>query len=361
MRICDWRCLVRAAFAIVVGLLTALHPAAAELSPALAQAVAAANQEGSLKLIWAGNTLGGAAGAKRAEEGMRKAFGTTFSVRFAPSAGAMDVVGSAILAELKADRKAGSDIYLGPTTFVARFAEAGMFQSVDWPALLPGRITPDMVEANGEAIRFVSFVAGITYNNKLLPAPPKTVEGWLDPTLKGKLASTPSAAGFDVLAASDFWGEEKTLDFTEKFSNQIAGLIRCGNTSALASGEFWALMFDCGGSDALLAKATGAPIDQVVATDFVQICFFYMGVPKNAGSPNAAKVFIAYMMTPEGQNLAWNTWREDLHTFPELNIGKQVDALRQAGANPRVLDIKWTNNHPETGVARPKILKLLEK
>jgi hypothetical protein len=95
-----------------------------------------------------------------------------------------------------------------------------------------------------------------------------------------------------------------------KLTGQLAGLRAADQP---LPGEFWALIFDCGGSDAQLAKAKGAPVDQVVATDFVQMRFFYMGVPKNSASPNAAKAFIAFMMTPEGQKLAWDTWAEDAH------------------------------------------------
>jgi ABC-type Fe3+ transport system substrate-binding protein len=332
---------------------------AAELSPALADAVAAANKEGTLRLVWSPETLGGERGAKRAEAEMRQAFDTTFALKFTPGAGSMSVVGSNVLAELKAGRPASTDVYIGATTFAAHFAAEGMFEPVDWPALLPGRITSDMSEANGAVIRFVSFIAGITYNTNLLPHPPQTIEAWLDPSLKGKIASTPAGAGLDVLAASDFWGEQRTLAFAEKFSTQISGIVRCGDTDRIASGEFWALMFDCGGSDAWRAKAKGAPVDQVVATDFVQLRFFYLGIPKNAPDPNAAKVFITYMMSPEGQRFSWETWREDLHTFPESHVGQQLAALRAAGAEPRVLDIDWTDHHPETGAAREKLLKLL--
>jgi ABC-type Fe3+ transport system substrate-binding protein len=332
---------------------------AADLSPELAKTVAAANQEGSLKLIWSSSTLGGAAGAKMIEDGMRKSFGTTFSIKFAPGAGSMAEVGAGVLAELKAGRPASTDIYIGPTTFVARFADAGMFQPADWSALMPGRITSEMVEANGSAVRFVSFVAGITYNTKLLPNPPTTLEGWLDPKLKGKLASTTAAAGLDVLAANDFWGEAKAVNFAERLSGSIAGLMRCGETERLASGEFWALIFDCGGSDAFLAKARGVPVDQTLARDFVQTRFFYFGIPKNSASPNAAKVFVAFMLSPEGQKIAWDTWAEDLHLFPESHVGKQIKDMQAQGANTRTLDIAWTNAHPETGEAREKILKAL--
>ena len=332
---------------------------AADVSPELKKTIEAANKEETLRLVWSGSTLGGSAGAKRAEDEMRKKFGTTFAVRFAPGAGSMAEVGATILAEQKANRPSHTDIYLGPTTFVARFADAGMFQSADWSALLPGRVTPEIAEANGTAVRVVSFVAGVTYNTKLLPNPPTTVEGWLAPNLKGKIATTTAAAGLDVLAANDFWGEDKTLAFAAKLSDHLAGVMRCGETNRISSGEYWALIFDCGGSDATLAKATGAPVDQAIASDFVQIRFFYMGVPKNSASPNAAKVFISYMLSPEGQKFAWDTWGSDLHSFPESNIRKPLETLREKGATPRVLDINWTNEHPETGVAREKILKVL--
>lgn len=334
---------------------------AAALSPPLAQAVAAANKEGTLLLIWSPQTLGGSAGAKRAEAEMHDAFGTTFALKFSPGAGSMAVVGSTVLAALKAGRDAATDVYLGATTFAANFAKAGMFQSVDYQALLPGRITPEMIEADGGVLRFVSFIAGMTYNTQLLSHPPRTLEAWLDPSLKGKIASEPAGAGLDVLAATDFWGEQRTLAFAEKFSQQIGGLIRCGDTDRIASGEFLALMIDCGGSDAWRAQAAGAPIAQVVATDFVQLRFFYVGIPKNAPDPNAAKVFIAWLMTPAGQKFAWDTWKEDSSMFPGSHVGEQVDALKAAGADLRVLDIDWTNRHPEIPAAREKILKIMQR
>ena len=348
-----------AAVAVVAGLLLASGAQAADLSPELKKVVEAANKEKTLRLSWGASTLDGANGVKIISEAMRKAFGTNLDFKYSPSTGSMSTVGSRILTEAKAGRPAHTDVFISATTFAARFADDGLYQAVDWKPLLPGRITDDMVEADGTLIRFVSFVAGVTYNTKLIPNPPNTVEGWLRPDLKGKIATSPAVAGFDVLAASDFWGREKALDFSRRFSAQLGGIMRCGEMNRIASGEFQALMFDCGANDTIQMKASGAPVDQIVPLDFVQLRFFHLGVPKNSENPNAAKAFITFMLTQEGQRLAWQLWGTDLHSLEGTETKKQVDALRAQGATPRALDVKWTKEHPEINEAREQILKIL--
>ena len=57
------------------------------------------------------------------------------------------------------------------------------------------------------------------------------------------------SAGFDILAAKDVYGPEKAVAFAKEFSGQVAGLIRCDDNQRIASGEFLALLLDCGGTD----------------------------------------------------------------------------------------------------------------
>src|SRR3712207_9168827 len=60
----------------------------------------------------------------------------------------------------------------------------------------------------------------------------------LKPQYKGRIASTPYAAGFDWLAAPEAWGEQRVLDYLAQFKEQVAGLIRCNEMERIANGEF---------------------------------------------------------------------------------------------------------------------------
>ena len=339
------RSLLFAAPLVVLSLVACEVAGAADLSPALQAAAKAADGEGPLKLVWAPDTLGGAAGAKLIQERMNKAFGTHIEIRFVPGA-SMPQVGLQIAQEYAAGGAASSDVYLTSLNNAAALAQRGMFRSIDWKALLPGRITDAMIEADGAAIKFVTTPSSIAYNTRLLPNPPNTMAGFLAPEFKGKIATTPYAAGFDSLGATDVWGPERTIAYAKALSAQVSGLIRCADMERLASGEFDALVMACNGSaQQIIAK--GAPIGVFVPRDAATVGFFYFLVPKNAASPNAATLFIAYMMTPEGQQLSWDTWKDDLHFFPESHIAEEVRALLDSQIQVKLQTIQWSQDHPE--------------
>ena len=81
----------------------------------------------------------------------------------------------------------------------------------------------------------------------------------------------------------------------------------------IATGEFIALVMDCTGQDALQWQEKGAPLDQMVPHDAAQQRYYYFAVPKHAQHPSAAKLFSIFMLTPEGQKIAYDTWKTDLH------------------------------------------------
>src|SRR6185503_3804808 len=76
--------LVRSA-ALCAALLCALHGAHAEdVSPALAQVIAAAKAEGQLSIRSTSTVLGGAEGARLAKDGIKRLFGVDLQVNWSP-------------------------------------------------------------------------------------------------------------------------------------------------------------------------------------------------------------------------------------------------------------------------------------
>ncbi len=208
--------------------------------------------------------------------------------------------------------------------------KVNFFEAVDWKKYLPGRITDEMIEQDGQLIRIVTGLSGATYNSALAPMKPTTLEDFLKPAWKGKIASTPYSAGFDILLAEDVWGKEKTVNYVRALSKQITGLIRCGEAERIATGEYLALVMDCTGQDALQWKEKGAPLEQMMPLDAAQQRYYYFAIPKNAQHPNAAKLYTLFMMTEEGQKLAYDTWKTDLHFLPGLEDGQDGRRLQKA-------------------------------
>ncbi len=139
---------------------------------------------------------------------MNKMFGTNIRINFVPGAGhgahrqpARDrIYRRAEVARRHPARRGAADLPVVKVNF---------FEQVDWKKYLPGRITDEMIELDGKIIRIVTGLSGATYNSALAPMKPTTLEDFLKPEWKGKIASTPYSAGFDVLLADDVWGKDE--------------------------------------------------------------------------------------------------------------------------------------------------------
>ena len=331
---------------------------AQEINAALKALAAAANREGTLTLSWSGSTFAGIQGAARFQAAMNKHFGTNIRINFLPGADMARIINT-LATEYSAGQKASVDIALGAAPQVVPVLKANYFEAVDWKKYLPGRITDEMVEWNGQLLRIVTGLSGATYNSALAPMKPVTLEDFLKPAWKGKIASTPYAAGYDILLAEDVWGKEKTFNYVRAVSQQITGLIRCGEAERIATGEYLALVMDCTGQDALQWKEKGAPLDQMMPLDAAQQRYYYFAIPKNAQHPNAAKLYSIFMMTEEGQKLSYDTWKTDLHSFPGSKMGKMVDDYAKLGVRFKEVTVAWYSQHPEIDASKSELIKIL--
>jgi iron(III) transport system substrate-binding protein len=331
---------------------------AQEMNAALKELAAAANKEGTLTLSWSGSTFAGVQGAARFQAAMNKAFGTSIRVNFLPGADMARVVNQ-LATEFNAAQKAHVDILLGASPQIVPVVKLNFLEQVDWRQYLPNRITPEMMELNGQIVRIVTGLSGATYNSQLAPMKPTKLEDFLRPEWKGKIASTPYSAGFDVLSADDVWGKQKTFNYVRALTQQLVGLIRCGEAERIATGEYLALVMDCTGQDALQWQEKGAPVGQMMPLDAAQQRYYYFAVPKNAQHPNAAKLYTLFTLTEEGQKLAYDTWKTDLHSFPGSRMGKMVDDFKKLDVKFKEVTVEWQLKHPEIDANRSELIKIL--
>ena len=343
----------------LLGFLAAAPALAADPSPALKEVIAAASKEGKLDIQWASNLVGGRDGLKAMTDGMNAMFGTKIELRFTPGPNLNDIMNTIVLSA-DAGRPSPTDLAIGSNQHASELWKRGVSLKVDWKALLPDRIQAESIEADGTAIRvFTTLPGGIVYNPQKVPYPPTKLTDLLKPEWKGKIASTPYASGFDLLAASDMWGEEKALEFARTLSKQISGLIRCNELERIASGEFIAYEMDCIGREWLSLARAGAPVQHVVPEDLPGQRFYYMVVPKNSKAPNAAELFITFLETHEGQELIWKYADTDLHTYPDGHMWNEVKAYEDKGIKFKQFTIEWFNAHPEALATLRKVIPIL--
>ena len=347
-------------FVLWVLLPRALDAAQSPWSPALTKVIQDANKEGSLKLSWGEGTLGGTKRMALYEQLINKMFGSTVKIGFTPGV-SMPAMGSQIATELAAGQPAASDIYIGSESYLVPLVNRKIFQQVEWQKLLPGRITNQMVEGDGQSLRVYSGLPGTPYNKSRVPKneAPKSLKDFLKPFWKGKIASTPYVTGLNLLAAKELWGREVALDYIKQFSKQVAGLIRCNEMDRVVTGEFLSLVMDCNGARTFELQAQGAPLEHVIASDAAMVRHFYLNIPKNAEHPNAAKLFTTFMLTKEAQKLLWESDFSDLYMFPESQLGQKVRALEKQGVKFFVPTLEWVNNNPEIEKVSEEMVKIV--
>jgi hypothetical protein len=339
-------------FTSCIALVAAAAPTFAQSpprSPELAKIVADAKQEGKVLLHITAGQIGSAIGAKAAQDGINKMFGTDIAVDWSPGP-SFGPLAAEIYQAMQAGQPASSDVYLGTPQQIVPFLDRGLFRTVDWRGLMPDRIVREMVEADNRALRLVTLLPAILYNVKAAPwvAQVDTLADLLKPEYKGKFATTPFLAGFDVLIAADMWGQQKTEDYVRKLATQVSGVLDCSSVDRIASGEIPALAIDCAGKDDNIPKYRGKNIlGTRILSDMAERRYTYMLIPTNAAHPNAATLFTLYMLSKEGQeNWLLEYWGSDLTDFPSSLSEKKISGLEAKGVKFTDVTIDWWRSHP---------------
>ena len=349
----------RSGFALAVGVVLALAACAPAASPAAAPApapapaaapvaaplqtlVEAARREGSLSLVWGQGSMGGSEGMARLAQGFNRQYGLNVDVQFTPGP-SMPNMAARLAEEYRAGRQAATDVMLGYAQHMLILIDAGALEPEAWASWAPNVQNPHSVEADGRVVTHQTSMAGITYNSSRLTgsAIPKTMADLLKPQYKGRIASTPYAAGFDWLAVPEAWGEQRVLDYLAVFKDQVAGLIRCNEMERIATGEFDVLAMQCSQSSPLQAKLKGAPVDFLVPSDAPVQAPLYVAVPKHAAHPNAAKLWVNYLLSREAQDVLHESNFQDLHVLPGSKTRNDLTALEQANVKPTLITLEF--------------------
>lgn len=338
---------------------------AADAPKNLKELVEGAKKETTLRAMWSSSSLNGGKGFGELIAGMNKMYGTNIKPKFTPGPSMTRMIGN-LTRELKAGQPASTDVVWGNSGGVLQAGKVGLSRSMNWKAylsrpMLDPRPGFNPVAKDGIALASASTLVGITYNSDMVKGDdiPKSMHDVLDPKWKGKIASTPYAAGLREFAMSDLLGKEVMVDYTKKLAAHIGGLIRCGSMDKLTSGEFAMLVFSCGDQYVNQATRTGIPLGYAVVKEAVVSHTRYGHVPVHSQSPNAAALFVAYLHTPEAQKWMWDKNGFDFHLYPESNARKNLNAAEAQGAKVVINSPEWLGSQKTYRPTRKELEKIL--
>ncbi len=326
----------------------------------LAKLIRAAKEERELILLGGGGTWGDAEALKALETAFNRHFGLSARIKYAPGPSMPDMA-MRIAGEFKAGQKSATDLFLGSESHFVALIRANALNSFPWREAFP-HIPAEMVEMDGRVVREATRFVGISYNHQLVAAKdvPQRLDDLLKPMWKGRIASTIYAGSFDRLVS--LIGPDKTREFLRQLSQNVAGLIRCGEEERLASGEFVMLALNCGNYEAERAQRHGLPLGAAILTDVPIVGYWYLSVPKNSSHPNLATLFSGFLLTQKGQALRYQAVGATAHLIDGTPANKTYKELLAQGIRLKDFTSEYVLKHgKELGQLREEFQKILQK
>jgi iron(III) transport system substrate-binding protein len=209
--------------------------------------------------------------------------------------------GSDLPARLSAESKAGkvtTDIVRNDIAPTIIMAKAGLLEKID-----PAEITDQEVTLflDGTFVKLSDHITNFDYNTDLVKPEdaPKTYEDLLDPKWKDRLALDARGGQIAHLLSRGIWEEGKFWDFVRGLKAQNP-IWTTRNTEAMAKITSGEAAVGTGSYAAVQElKEKGAPIEFLfLSPSLSQVRG--ASIVKGAPHPNAAKLFLGWLLSPEG-------------------------------------------------------------
>lgn len=206
-----------------------------------------------------------------------------------------------VIAEQKTGRLIGDLIIAGPSNhqILSDLNYLEPFKTSHWPHIIP-ELLPDILNAN--PLR--ASVFSIAINSKLIrPAEePKSWADLLQPRFKGKMSSDDprgSGGGAGVIASLE---KAFGTEYLHKLAAQDVFFSRDSGTilANLVRGEY-TLFITASHDEIIAARKSGAPLKFLKPAEGVRAAGNYQSIVKNAPHLNAAKLWVEWSTSEEGQ------------------------------------------------------------
>jgi iron(III) transport system substrate-binding protein len=177
---------------------------------------------------------------------------------------------------------------------------------------------------------------GITYNSgKVKPADlPKSWPDLIDPKWRNQVSvGHPAFSGYvgiwvwQVTALYGWQYFEKLRDNNPQIGRSIQDtltMLRAGERSVAAGSA----------TTALEAKEKGEPIDIIYPSDGTVVILAPSGIVKGAKHPNASKLLMEFMMSPQASQISVARFGESMHASVKPRGGKPLSEIKTLVAKP---------------------------
>ncbi|MBV9101373.1 MAG: extracellular solute-binding protein [Candidatus Dormibacteraeota bacterium] len=271
----------------------------AHLTPLLSQLVSAAQKEGELDLEY--STAGTTDEINAWQAGFNHYYGLNIKIVNTQNP-VMPTNASNLIQEANSRHAADTDVYFGVSVFIDELERA----NVAVRGALAGLPNLQGITEDGDTtVQLADIPSGIMYNSDRIKGSqiPHKLEDVLNEPSSVLMATTPYAGTLADLPL--YWGTDRAITFIAKLSHKLKGLFGCGEESRLVTGEFDMMVTDCGDSAARLLQAKGAPVASVLPSDYAFLNDWYLMIPSNARHPNAARLWINYLLSRQAQDVLW--------------------------------------------------------
>jgi iron(III) transport system substrate-binding protein len=207
------------------------------------------------------------------------------------------------------------DVMGGGVEKVSRTTERKLFAS--YRSSETQMIAHELVDKEGYWTAYYVTVYVLGWNTKLVKAEdvPRTYEALLNPKWKG-LLSLDSEAYSMLTGLKRIWGRDKAIAYFKRLAAQEP-VVKRGNTERvqlLAAGEYPLIIGYSSGIQRMISM--GAPIDWVALEPAVtQAAPIRVGA--KAPHPNAARLFVDFLLSKEGQEM--------VRGFQRIPVRKDVE------------------------------------
>jgi iron(III) transport system substrate-binding protein len=332
------------------------------LSPGLQKIVGAAATEGALTLQWTAGMQDAPDELRRQTEAFNKAYGLSLKVAYTPGP-PLSEMASKVIQSVQAGKVAPTDVFLGDETQILGLAKANALESVLWTTWAPNVRDPRLTTPGGTAVQIQTRIPGFTYSTRLGDAVPHSLADLLRPSLRGRILTGADGTLFGHLGSPELWGAARTLDYVRQFAGQVGDFAGCGEEGRLTTGAFDVLAYDCGANRAAQLAKRGMPLGWAIPTDGAFVGYLYMGVPKSAPHPNAARLWINYLLGRQAQDVMYEYELADLHLLPGSHTFGDVDRYTKQGVRFFELTVEFAQVQENRGVrnVRPDIQSILAR
>jgi iron(III) transport system substrate-binding protein len=246
--------------------------------------------------------------------------------------------GSALVSRIQTEQRAGSQIWdvMNATGFEPyALVEQGYFAKYDAPER---KAFPEGHKDNeGYWATMYTSPMVVTYNTRLVPSGdlPKEYFDLLQPNWKGRLGLDSSDLEW-YANLRKMWGAEKAQKFLQGLRAQETRLVQGRSllTNLLSGGEV-AILVNNFLQNVIEAKRSSSPVE-FVALDPVISAAGLVGINKAAPHPNAARLFIDFVLSKEGQELIVKTDRSSVRKDV---TGNPLDLIKNVRVVPSDLSL----------------------